>query len=181
MSAPLTAEGLGSQGFEGFHTIGQIHRESAMGVPDACGIYVVLVRGEAPHTFRPQSSAPSWRGMDPAVPVEELAERWVEGAALLYVARARGPGVRHRLRQRVKRFLRFGHGKVVGHWGGRAIWQIREASRLVIAWRVCAGPDETLALERQLLDDFEAMHGRPPFAHQPGETPDDEPGADTDD
>ncbi len=173
MSNPITLATLEAAGFEGFFTIGQVHRESAMGVPDERGVYLVLVRGDAPHEIRARSSAPVWRGQDPAESVEALTERWVADAVLLYAASANGPGVRHRLRQRLKRFLRFGHGKVVGHWSGRAIWQLREASRLVLAWRVCAPEEDPRAITRELLESFEHAHGRLPFANRAEDVPDD--------
>lgn len=175
MTTPDSIDALEAAGFEGFFTIGQVHRESAMGVPDERGVYVVLVRGDAPHEIRPKSSAPLWRGQDPAATVEELTARWVESATLLYVGRAKGPGVRNRLRQRIKRFLRFGHGKVVGHWSGRAIWQLREASRLVLAWRVCGEAEDPAALERELLTAFERQYTKPPFANLRHEAADDDP------
>lgn len=165
MTSPDSLAALESAGFEGFFTIGQVHRESALGVPDARGVYVVLVRGDAPHELRPRSSAPVWRGMDPAEPLEVLTPRWVDGASQLYVGAAAGPGVRNRLRQRIKRFLRFGHGKVVGHWAGRAIWQLREASRLVIAWRPCSDDDDPRVLAQGLIGSFERAYGKPPFAN----------------
>ena len=178
MTPPDPLAALEAEGFRGFITIGQLHREGSAGVPDERGVYVVLVRGEAEHEFRPRSSAPAWRGMDPTVPVEELAAHWVEGATLLYVGRARGPGVRSRLRQRIKRYLRFGHGRVVAHWGGRFIWQLREPSRLVIAWRTCSEAEDVARIEGDLLARFERYHGALPFANLRGETATDDDGDD---
>ena len=180
MTPPDSIAALETEGFEGFLTIGQLHREACLGVPDERGVYVVLVRGDAPHEFRARSSAPLWRGQDPSVPIEELAARWVEGATVLYIGRARGPGVRNRLRQRIKRFLRYGHGKVVAHWGGRAIWQLGEASRLVVAWRPCSESEDAAVLEDAFLAAFQRAHGVLPFANLRQEAADDEaeaPGA----
>lgn len=165
-----SAAALEAQGFRGFVTIGQLHSDGCLEVPDERGVYVVLARGDAPHGFLARSSAPAWRGREPSLPLEELARHWVPGATILYVGRAAGPGVRSRLRQRVKRYLRFGHGKVVAHWGGRQIWQLRESSRLVIAWCACGPELDPARLEAELLRDFEQRHGAPPFAnprHEP--------------
>jgi hypothetical protein len=176
MTPPDSPTVLESDGFRGFITIGQLHREGCIGVPDERGVYAVLVRGDAPHEFRPRSSAPAWRGKDPTVPLDELQARWVAGATLLYAGRARGPGVRSRLRQRIKRYLRFGHGRVVAHWGGRLIWQLREPSRLVVAWRTCGEAEDPARLEAELLARFEQHYGALPFANLSAE-----PAADDDD
>jgi hypothetical protein len=174
MLAPITPGVLQADGFAGFLTIGQLHRSGCLEVPDAPGIYVVLMRDEAPHGFMRCSSAPVWRRQDPSVAESVLTAKWVEGAGLLYVGRASGPGVRSRLRQRLKRFLRFGHGSVVAHWSGRFIWQMREPSRLVLAWRVCDEGEDPARLGADLLSRFEQQYGVLPFANLPDETPGDE-------
>lgn len=165
MPITFSADELASEGFEGFLTIGQLHRSGCFEVPDERGVYVVLRRGEAPHTILKRSHAPAWRGQDPTRPVDELTARWLDRTALLYVAAAPGSGVRHRLRQRLKRMLRFGHGSVVGHWGGRYLWQLGESSRLVLAWRTCRDDEDPRALADELLRRFEAVHHARPFAN----------------
>jgi len=165
MRDPGSAALLEAEGFVGFLTVGQLHRSDCLEVPDEPGVYVVITRGEAPHGFLRRSPAPVWRGQDPTLPVEALGARWIEGAELLYVGAAPGPGVRSRLRQRIKRFLRFGHGKVVAHWSGHAIWQLKESSRLGVAWRPCASADEAASMSTDLLARFERRHGAPPFAN----------------
>ena len=84
-------------------------------------MYALFRESVAPPEFMARSSAPQFRGENPSVALAELSERWVSGAQILYFGRARGPGVRSLLKQRVKRFLRFGHGRVVAHWGGRFV------------------------------------------------------------
>ncbi len=165
MSIPDSVSSLETDGYTGFLTVGQLHRSGCFEVPEERGLYVALARSEAPHGFLSQSTAPVWRGLDPTLPVEALTARWVEGACLLYVGRAPGPGVRTRLRQRIKRLLRFGHGSVVAHWDGRLLWQLRESSRLVIAWRVCNELEDPARLEVDLLARFERTYGALPFAN----------------
>jgi len=165
MTAPLSADTLEREGFGGFLTIGQLYRSDCLEVPDEPGVYVVLARGEAPHGFRSRSTAPPWRGQDPTLSAEGLAARWIQDAELLYVGRAPGPGVRNRLRQRIKRFLRFGHGRVVAHWSGRVIWQLEESSRLEVAWRTCGDAEEAARLEAEVLSRFERQHGAAPYAN----------------
>lgn len=164
MNPPGSITHLEDEGFDGFLTVGQLHADQCATVPDARGVYVVIREsGETPR-FLARSTAPSWRGMDPTRPVEDLAERWVPGAPLLYVASAPGPGVRHLLRQRVKRLLRFGHGRVVGHWGGRLVWQLGDRSALRVAWQA-TGDDDPEPIATRLLERFVRHFGRPPFAN----------------
>ena len=86
------------------------------------------------------STARRWRGKDPTLSADELGARWVPHACVLYVGLAPGAGVRHLLQQRVKRFLRFGGGRNVAHWGGRHVWQLADVSTLRIAWQADRRP-----------------------------------------
>lgn len=165
MSAdPGSRARLEELGFEGFRPVGQLHAGQCVEVPNERGVYAVF-RDHTPEppAFLPRSTAPEWRGQDPSRPIEELTERWVPGAEILFVGVARGPGVRSRLKQRVKRFLRFGHGKVVGHWGGRFVWQLRDHAALRVAWKA-TGDADPLDLADELRAAFRERYGVLPFA-----------------
>lgn len=171
----MTAAAVGSidalreDGFEGFRRVGQLDEGGCEEVPVARGVYA-LVRDtlEAPE-FLARSTAGWWRGQDPAIPIAELEAHWVDGSQLLYVGRAGGPGVRSLLQQRVKRYLRFGRGKRVAHWGGRLVWQLRDHAALRVAWRATAEEDPA-AVEARLLAAFVETFGRLPFANLRGES-----------
>jgi hypothetical protein len=66
------------------------------------------------------------------------------------------------LRRRLTQLYRFGSGMPVGHWGGRYLWQLRDADALRIAWRV--EPDPRGA-EVALIAGFVVAHGSLPFAN----------------
>ncbi len=153
---------LRAAGFEGFVSARDLRREDCAGVPRDTGVYVMVREsGEAPR-FNPRGTAAFLRGMDPNVKIEALAEKWVAGGCVLYVGRARGPGVRSLLQQRIKRWLRFGEGRNVAHWGGRYVWQLADAYALPIAWKPCA---DAAGEEAALLAAFEQAYGAPPFAN----------------
>ncbi len=156
---------LEAEGFTGFVTNGQLHAERCERVPDERGVYVLVRDSVAPAEFMVRSTAPVWRGEDPTRPIDELQQRWVLGAQLLYVGRAAGTGVRGRLHQRIKRLLRFGHGKVVAHWGGRFVWQLRDHAGVRVAWKPCDDPAAECA---RLLARFTGHYGVPPFANEAG-------------
>lgn len=127
-------------------------------------MYAVVRESLDPPGFMARSTAPFYRGMDPSAPIEALEARWVPGAQLLYLGRADGPGVRSLLKQRVKRYLRFGHGRVVGHWEGRQVWQLRDHAALRVAWK-STGDADPAPLEAGLREGFLERHGALPFAN----------------
>jgi len=155
---------LEAEGFEGFFTVGQLHAEACEGLPNEPGVYAIVRESLDPPAFLTKSVAPIYRHEDPTRPVDELTERWVPGAQLLYLGGARGPGVRSRLRQRVKRYLRFGHGRVVGHWGGRFVWQLRDHGTLRVAWKA-TGDEDPAMVEAWLQARFREHYGVLPFAN----------------
>lgn len=155
---------LEAQGFEGFFTTGQLHAERCEGLPNERGVYAILRESPAKPEFMPRSTAPAYRGEDPSRPIDELTLRWVKGAQVLYIGRAAGPGVRSLLKQRIKRYLRFGRGKVVGHWGGRYIWQLCDHAALRVAWKL-TGDADPAQVEAELQRRFVERYGVLPFAN----------------
>ena len=155
-------EGLREMGFEGFVPVRDLRRDDCRGLPRENGVYVMVREREAAPRFNPRGTAAFWRGQDPNVKPDALAEKWVPGAILMYVGRAAGTGVRGKLQQRVKRGLRFGEGRNVAHWGGRYVWQLADAYDLKVAWKVCK---DAVRQEVALLTAFEGRHGALPFAN----------------
>jgi hypothetical protein len=72
--------------------------------------------------------------------------------------------VRALLQQRVKRYIRFGQGRVVAHYGGRFIWQLKDHRVLLLAWMPTPDEDPSVVEER-LLSAFVERYGKPPFAN----------------
>jgi len=162
--APGSRAFLEAEGFEGFFTVGQLRDEGCESLPDQPGVYAMVRESLAPPEFLVKSVAPVYRGQDPTQPIETLSEHWVPGAQVLYFGRARGPGVRSLLRQRVKRYLRFGNGRVVGHWGGRFVWQLRDHTALRVAWKTTDAEDAA-PTEARLQSVFREHFGMLPFAN----------------
>ncbi|MEK7329923.1 MAG: hypothetical protein AAB113_03895 [Candidatus Eisenbacteria bacterium] len=159
-----SARRLGKSGFEGFRSVSHLRLTSCAEVPVARGVYLVVRDTDQPPEFLPRSVGGWFRRQDPTVALDELTSRWVAGARVLYLGRACGPGVRSLLQQRVKRCIRFGQGKAVGHRGGRLIWQLRDHLALRFAWKPT--PDEDPApFETGLQAAFVAQYGRLPFAN----------------
>jgi hypothetical protein len=162
--APGTRAFLEAEGFGGFFPVGQLHTEGCLALPNEPGVYAMVRESLSPPEFLANSAAPVYRGQSPTQPIEALRERWVTGAQVLYFGRARGPGARSLLRQRVKRYLRFGSGRVVGHWSGRFVWQLRDHAALRVAWKTTAAED-VLPTEARLQIMFREHYGMLPFAN----------------
>jgi hypothetical protein len=159
-----SAQRLRESGFEGFRTVSHLRLTSCTEVPVARGIYLIVRDTDQPPEFLARSVGGWFRQQDPSVPLEDLKACWVEGAHVLYIGRACGPGVRSLLQQRVKRCIRFGQGKAVAHRGGRLIWQLRDHLVLRFAWKPT--PDEDPApFEAGLQAAFVERYGRLPFAN----------------
>jgi hypothetical protein len=163
-SDPGSIAFLESEGFEGFRTVGQLYADGCEEIPNLRGIFAIVRESLAPPEFLAKSPAARFRDTDPTLPIEELETLWVPGAQILCFGRARGPGVRSLLKQRIKRYLRFGHGRHVAHWGGRAIWQLSDRSTLRVAWKPTPKDDPARA-EGAYQDRFERHYGALPFAN----------------
>ncbi len=155
---------LEQQGFEGFLLVGQLRHDRCEELPNLPGVYALLRETLEKPEFMARSNAAEYRGENPTRPIDELTERWVPGAQVLFFGRACGPGVRSLIKQRVKRYMRFGQGRVVGHWDGRFAWQLRDHSSLRIAWKTMENGDPAI-YEVDLLRRFSQHYGTPPFAN----------------
>jgi hypothetical protein len=155
-------ESLRAVGFDGFATVAELAGSRCAEVPVARGVYLVVREPALPPKFMPSSAAGMFRGQKASVKPETLAEKWVRDAIVLYVGQAGGTGVRGQLQQRIKRYIRFGSGKSVAHWGGRYVWQLADHRRLRFAWMPS---EEPAALEARMLEVFAARFGALPFAN----------------
>ena len=162
-----TVAGLRAMGFEGFRSVRDLRRDDCRDLPRENGVYLLVRDRAGEPRFNVKGTAASWRGQNPNVKVDELKEKWVAGAIVMYVGRAAGTGVRGKLQQRIKRWLRFGEGKNVAHWGGRYVWQLADAYDLPVAWKACK---DAVRQEVALLKAFEDKYGAMPFANLPGES-----------
>lgn len=155
-----TRAALEAMGFEGFVRFEEL---PAKGVPTGGGVYAILRVEHDPPVFLAQSPAGAIRG-DPSVAPEKLTEAWVDGAEVVYFGKA-SEGPRRGLRRRLDEYRRHGLGGRARHWGGRYIWQLADADRLLVAWKPTPN-EHPERVEARLLHEFLRATGRRPFANR---------------
>ncbi len=156
--------GLRSQGFDGFVTVADLRRGNRDNIPAVPGVYLVLRDCASHPEFLDVGTGGRFKNKDPNVSVSKLKDEWVEGAVIVYVGQA-GSKSKRTLKKRIGELIRFGQGSPVGHRGGRLIWQLRGADRLLVCWKEVAD-DDPRELEKELIAAFKSVYGdRRPFAN----------------
>ena len=159
----FTRAALEAAGFIGWRSWAELRASDLAEVPPGPGAYVVYRLALGDPSFLETSPAGRFKGRDPTVPTETLADNWVAGAHVVYIGKADA------LRRRLRQYGRFGAGRPVGHWGGRYIWQLADSDELLIAWRAISWNEVARDYEQRLLRRFAEVHdGRRPFANLTG-------------
>lgn len=134
-------------------------------VPKVMGVYVVLRPSDDLPEFLENGTGGHFKGKNPNVSAETLKEAYIDGTPLLYIGKAGDPGSSSNLHSRLKQFIGFGQGKAIGHWGGRYIWQLKDAEDLLFAWLPLPGGNPSM-VESKMITDFKNDHnGKRPFAN----------------
>lgn len=153
---------LESVGFAGFVPLITLDPDA---VPPNPGVYCVVRPSDEPPSFLAANPAGHFKARDPSVAPDRLESKWVAGTPVVYIGKASARKNRGAaLRKRLDEYKRHGRGEPVGHWGGRLIWQLADASELLICWRVSADA-EAEEDESALLSRFVEVHGALPFAN----------------
>jgi len=158
-----TRSSLTEQGFTGWVSWSECPTALKVIPREAGGVYVVVRHDVGAPTYLQRSPGGHFKGVDPTVPVEHLTANWVDEASVVYIGKAN----HSRLRERLEEYAKFGHGKPIGHRGGRLIWQLTDGQDLLVAWRVLPLDTTPLKEETRLITEFRASYGKPPFANDP--------------
>ena len=158
-------EEIKSWGFEGFLPVSTLKTTLELTnyldtVPHQSGVYLVLNPTlEKPNWLR-KSVGGHFKGEDPTVASIFLEKNWVNGAKILYVGETQ-----RTLEKRVSELIQFGSGKLIGHKGGRILWQLENHNDLLICWLVHENPVE---MRKEILRKFKSKYNVLPFANLKG-------------
>ena len=156
-------ESIKKYGFLGFQSIGSLYANSSS-ITKQMGIYLVLHVSQKEPKFLEQGSGGFFKDKDPNVSIKVLEEHWVKDSLVVYIGKAGSKNGSATLRSRLIQYLKFGHGKNVGHYGGRLIWQISNPEHLVLCWKPIS-EIEPREEEVQLIKAFFNQFGKRPFAN----------------
>lgn len=157
-------DNLRRNGFSGFVSVAAL-RPDLTQIPDIRGVYMVVRKIGSRPQFRATGSGGYYKGTDPNVPIEKLRMNWVEETCVLYIGKAGDEHSHATLRSRLRQYLLFGAGKLIGHKGGRYIWQLEDAEDLLFCWRPLPSGNPSKE-ETALLAAFKCQYeGRLPFAN----------------
>lgn len=158
-------------GFEGFLTFGELRKNDSI-IPPIKGVYLILYLKKERPEFVTAGTGGFFKGRNPNVSLDELRTKWLDGMTTIYIGKAGGKAggkVRGKskatLHRRLRQYVEFGGGKPVGHWGGRYIWQIKDAENLVVCWKTLEGNADPEVVETSLLQEFKEKYKVLPFAN----------------
>jgi len=142
-------------------------------IPALKGTYAVVREQIGIPTFLPPDKGTGGRfgGKNPNVSLQILEDKWVnfkdDDERVLYIGQAGGGKSKETLRRRIKQYIKFGQKLPVAHWGGRFIWQLKDADILEIHWKVAESSlEDPLEVESNMLCDFKKEHKQQlPFAN----------------
>lgn len=151
------------RGFAGWQTWDELRASDLREVPSDPAVYVVFRPSAGEPTFLDANPGGRFKEKDPTAAIDVLASNWVPSSQVVYIGKA---DVADR---RLKQFARFGAGEPVGHWGGRYIWQLADASEVLVAWHGISWDEVARDYERRLMAHFAELHGGArPFANLTG-------------
>ena len=156
-----SASSLEDNGFNEAWTVTELRRFIDNGtlnhrVPGESGVYVVLRVDNSQPSFVQRGTGGVLDRRDPNVEITELEDEWVTGTPVMYI------GHSNCLRRRIRRLIRFGRGEAAKHWGGRYMWQLRDAKIFQVCWMVS---DDYDLLRDEFIDSFYLQFDRLPFAN----------------
>lgn len=161
-----TIEDLKKAGFSGFVKIAELWKDSSV-IPDEKGVYMVVRKETEAPVFLKKGTGGYFKGKEPNVPLEELKGNWVVGTCVMNIGKAGNASGSPTLHKRLGQYLRFGQGEPIGHYGGRYIWQLKDAADLLFCWKPLRGiGEDPRTEEKRLISEFKNQYGgKRPFAN----------------
>lgn len=149
---------LKGMGFKGFIKVKDL-RDNFESIPKCSGVYMVLNPNMEKFSFLEIGTGGFFKGKNPNVDISVLNDRWIDNTIVIYIGQTGST-----LRKRIGDYIKFGQNKPIGHWGGRYIWQIKDAESLIFCWMKVDNIAPSI-IEEQLLQDFKNKYLHLPFAN----------------
>lgn len=150
-------ENYKNEGFAGFIPVAELRGNTKV-IPESGGVYIVVRESDTTPEFLIEGTGGFFKGENPNVSIKKLEDAYVADSKVMYIGKATS------LKKRIGQLLRFGAGSAIAHWGGRYLWQLADADSLLIAWKPTPAI-EPRDEEKQMLKEFESLHGKLPFAN----------------
>lgn len=156
---------LEKNGFQGFVTISDLTKNPAL-APSEKGVYMILRESENAPEFLKEGTGGFYKGKNPNVTIPKLKQNYISNSHILYIGQTTTS-----LYERLNLYMCFGNGESVMHYGGRYIWQLKDAQKLIVCWKKLknGNPENE---EYYLIEEFKKQHNKLPFANcKSGNTP----------
>lgn len=150
-------------GFSGFRKMNELFTDSSL-IPKIKGLYLVLNPNYKKPEYLQVGTGGYFKGKNPNVSFDELKSNWVDNSLVVYIGKAGSETSIATLNSRLKQYFGFGQGKNIGHWGGRLIWQLKNANDLVVCWKPLPN-DDPRTIESLLIKKFISEFSKRPFAN----------------
>ena len=123
------------------------------------GVYLIALPSDfGKVAFSETAKLEKWRDRKVAVSIDELQNRWLNNADVLYIGKSESKTVY----KRVLEHLKFWNGKKVSAFGGRIIGQIKNFENLQVWYMEC---EDSKKIKKELLCKFKNKYGQLPFAN----------------
>lgn len=123
------------------------------------GVYIFVLPDDFEKVeFNVCSNLKKWKKYTVSVPIEQLQNKWVKNAKILYIGRSTSIT----MQKCALKHLAFWNGKNVSAYGGRVIGQLKNFEDLEVWYLEC---DEPAQVKNALLNSFKNTYGKLPFAN----------------
>ena len=123
------------------------------------GVYIFVLPSDFGKVdFNETANLEKWRDRKVAVSIDELQNRWLKDADVLYIGKSESKTVY----KRVLEHLKFWGGENVSAFGGRIIGQIQNYENLHVWYMKCEYSEK---VKKELLCEFKNKYRQLPFAN----------------
>ena len=144
-------------------TVEELHENGYKDIPTMGGVYIV----KAPENFSVEitnntTAIKNHEGKNLLYNKEFLEEKYskVIDKSILYYGKATN------LRNRISALVKYGYNECKNHRGGKALWQLKNSSKLIIEYYICDDSRNPREEEKRLIQEYKNKNNNNrPFAN----------------